>query len=140
MTTLETIDRTVHKTNTIINDIATAQPKLADKEHAHDALRAVLTTLRDRLTPEQANSLGAQLTPLLRGMFYEGWKLGSVPVKMNKEEFLEAVESRLSTPFAGATEELVRDVLATVAASIDPKELDKLKHGLPEDVIDLLPA
>jgi uncharacterized protein (DUF2267 family) len=33
----------------------------------------VLHVLRDRLTPEQAVHLGAQLPILVRGVYYEGW-------------------------------------------------------------------
>jgi uncharacterized protein (DUF2267 family) len=47
--------------------------------HAYIALRAVLHVLRDRLTPEQAVHLGAQLPILVRGIYYEGWRLAAKP-------------------------------------------------------------
>jgi Uncharacterized conserved protein (DUF2267) len=43
------------------------------------ALRSVLHVLRNRLTPEQAVHLGAQLPLLVRGIFYEGWRIAGKP-------------------------------------------------------------
>ena len=52
---------------------------LSDRHHAYNALRAVLHALRDRLTPEQAVHLGTQLPILVRGVYYEGWRLAAKP-------------------------------------------------------------
>ena len=133
-------DTSIQKTKELLSTIE-AEPYVKDEDHALEILRAVLTTLRDRLTVEQANSVGAQLTPLLRGIFYEGWAAGSVPVKMDRSAFLTAVEDRLSEPVDASTEEIVEDVLSALGAAIEPSELVKLKEeALPADVGELVPA
>ena len=48
-----------------------------DRRSAYRALRSVLHVLRDRLTPEQAVHLGAQLPLLVRGIFYDGWRIAA---------------------------------------------------------------
>src|SRR5271165_2158597 len=48
-------------------------------DNAYRALRSVLYVLRDRLTPEQAVHLGAQLPILVRGTYYEGWRIAGKP-------------------------------------------------------------
>jgi uncharacterized protein (DUF2267 family) len=44
-----------------------------DRERAYRALLATLHSLRDSLTRDEAIYVGAQLPPLLRGLYYEGW-------------------------------------------------------------------
>ena len=53
-------------------------PHTDDRHLAYVALRATLHALRDRLGPENAVHLAAQLPMLLRGLYYEGWRLASV--------------------------------------------------------------
>ena len=133
-------ETTIQKTNELLRKL-TSLSYISSEEQALQVTRAVLFTLRDRLTAEEANSLGAQFTPLLRGIYYEGWAAGSVPKKMNKEEFLATVESRLSEPVETDTEELVRDVLTAVGETIEPAELQKLKEEtLPSDIAEMIPA
>ena len=66
-----------------------------DKADAYKALRAVLQTLRDRLPMQEAVHFGAQLPMLLRGLYYEGWKPAQTPIKMSREEFLQAVGEKI---------------------------------------------
>ena len=57
------------------------------------AMRAVLHTLRDRLTPDEAADLASQMPMLLRGMYYEGYNPGSTPLRLRtREQFIEIVE------------------------------------------------
>lgn len=45
------------------------------------ALRSVLHQLRDRLTPQEAIDLAAQLPIIVRGVYYEGWQPLRTPEK-----------------------------------------------------------
>lgn len=70
-------------------------------------LRRVLRALRDRLPPEEASHLASELPMLLEGVFYEGWRPASTPVRIrDRREFLdgmrEPLRSRVPNPGPGA--------------------------------------
>ena len=65
------LDHTVQETNAWLRAVA-EQLHFEDRQHAYNALRAVLHALRDRLPPEVAVHFGAQLPTLVRGLYYEG--------------------------------------------------------------------
>jgi uncharacterized protein (DUF2267 family) len=61
------------------------------------ALRAGLHAIRDRLPAAQVIDLGAQLPALVRGQYYEGWRLTNDPTRIrNREELLARVEHELA--------------------------------------------
>ena len=66
-TTVTLFDATIHTTNTWLKDLM-AILGLDDRQRAYHALRAVLHSLRDRLSVEGAAALGAQLPMLVRGL------------------------------------------------------------------------
>ncbi|WP_342235689.1 DUF2267 domain-containing protein [Inquilinus sp. OTU3971] len=71
-TGLEVFDKTLQTTNIWLNEIGeTLGP---DRQRCYQALRAVLQTLRDRLSVESAAHVSAQLPMLVRGIFYDGWR------------------------------------------------------------------
>jgi uncharacterized protein (DUF2267 family) len=69
---------------------------LADEAEALSVLRGVLHQLRDRLTPEEAIELGAQLPVIVRGIYYEGWRPSRTPEKVrSRQKFLDEVTMKL---------------------------------------------
>jgi uncharacterized protein (DUF2267 family) len=70
-TGLDVFDQTLQKTNIWLKEIM--DDLGPDRQRAYHALRAVLHTLRDRLTVEEAAHLSAQLPLLVRGIYFEGW-------------------------------------------------------------------
>ncbi len=75
MTTgLAVFDTTVQETNLWLKGIMEGL-HTDDRHLAYLALRATLHALRDRLGPENAVHLAAQLPMLVRGLYYEGWRL-----------------------------------------------------------------
>lgn len=60
-----------------------------NEQHAFRLLRAVLHTLRDWLSPEEAAGLSAQLPLLVRGIYFEGWNPSLSPAsKRSKHDFI----------------------------------------------------
>ena len=73
--------------------------ELADEGAAYSVLRSVLHQLRDRLTPEEAVDLGAQLPLIVRGLYFEGWRPHSVPRKIrSKQKFLDELSKEILPP------------------------------------------
>jgi uncharacterized protein (DUF2267 family) len=140
-TGMEVFDTTLQKTNNLLNDVCHEFGWPEERKHqAYSALRAVLHALRDRLPVTEAANFAAQLTMLVRGFYYEGWKPESVPKKMHRQEFLDGVRKQFQYSVDGGAERLVNGVLRALGRHIEPRTLEDIKEELPEDIAELLPA
>ncbi len=102
-------------------------------------LRAVLHQLRDRLTPQEAVDLGAQLPTLIRGIYYEGWRMSKTPQKVrSRDEFLEQVSAKLAPHPLGA-EQATKDVFALLSVTLDRGEILDVIGQLPAGIKGLWP-
>lgn len=110
-----------------------------DRRRAWSALLAALHALRDCLGRDEAISLGAQLPPLLRGFYYEGWHPHAHKLT-NRDAFLERVRDAIKHDMAVDAEQLVRAVLALLARRVPASELDDAKAATPPDIHGLWPA
>lgn len=112
---------------------------LADENEAYHVLRAVLHQLRDRLTPEEAVDLAAQLPLIVRGIFFEAWRPGRTPERVrSKEEFLHGVAAKLK-PHPIPPEPAVRDVFALLSHHCDPGEIADVIAQFPAELKELWP-
>ena len=135
---LETIQTTVQKTHEWIARIAESMHM--EKRDAWKSLRSVLRTLRDRLPRDLGVHFGAQLPMLVRGLYYEAWEPSKVPIKMSREEFLAAVQSRIIANRVIDPVETVQNVLAVVANHIGGGEMQGAIDAFPCHMQSLLPA
>jgi uncharacterized protein (DUF2267 family) len=138
-TGLEVFDQTLQKTNIWLKEIM--EHLGPDRQRAYHALRAVLHTLRDRLTVEEAAHLSAQLPLLIRGIYFEGWHPAHKPTKERaKEEFLGQVAARLKGVEPINPETATRAVLEVLERNIDQAEAAQVRHMLPKALQELWPA
>jgi uncharacterized protein (DUF2267 family) len=137
-TGVEAFDTTLQKTHVWLNGIM-AELGWEDRQKAYLALRATLHALRDRLIPEEAVHLGAQLPMLIRGFYYEGWHPSGKPLKEHREQFLSHLnESFRNDPGVNA-EQVSRAVFRVLAGSISSGEIADVKGLLPKDLEALWP-
>lgn len=81
------------------------------ERRAARALRAGLHTIRDRLPAVDAVDLGAQLPLLLRGLYYEGWRLAAKLVyPLGRREVLQVMEQHLGCDAGLDPEEALKAV------------------------------
>ncbi len=85
-TGLAVFDRTLQETNLWLKELM-ARLGTDDRAQAYGILKATLHALRDRIGPESATHLAAQLPILLRGVYYEGWRIAGTP---SRERHVEA--------------------------------------------------
>src|SRR5579883_1390956 len=120
MTTgVDTFDSTIQETNLWLKAV---EERLGgpDRRRAYGVTRAVLHALRDRIGPENASHLGAQLPTLLRGVFYEGWHMAGTPSKeRHMEEFLGRVRRDLPRAPDLDAEDAARAVIDVLWERID---------------------
>ena len=128
---LAVLDHTVQETNVWLRIVAD-QLQIEDRHHAYIALRAVLHALRDRLPPEVAVHLGAQLPTLVRGVYYEGWHMAGKPTKdRSVQDFSEHVLKELPPQFPMDALTVSRGVFEALWEKLDPGEFAKLMDHLP---------
>lgn len=138
-TGLDVFDTTLQKTNLWLKELMGILG-WEDKHKAYRAMRAVLHTLRDRLTVDEVAQLGAQLPILLRGIYYEGWDPTSHPKKMRHvEEFVATVDEQFREDPNTDPEQITRAVLAVLANRVSEGEIQDVKHTLPVEFQDLWP-
>lgn len=139
-TGLSTFDETVQLSNQWLNELMHAVD-WDDKHRAYRLLRATLHALRDRLPAHEAVQLGAQLPMLIRGLFYDGWRLKETPPsERTKGAFLSHIEAAFRQDPNTDTEALVKEVFKLLARKISQGEIDDVKHMLPADVRTLWPS
>jgi uncharacterized protein (DUF2267 family) len=134
------IERSVEKAHIWLKELA---EELGDEDHqyAYRALRAVLHTLRDRMTVEVAAKFAAQLPTLIRGIYYEDWHPSRTPLAIHDvDEFLDHVakEGRM----AGETEAslAVTAVMRVLREHVTPGEIDGVLAVLPDKLRVLIEA
>lgn len=138
-TGLDVFDTTVQQTNLWLKAI---QERLGseDRHFAYLALRGTLHALRDRLPPELAVRLGAQLPMLVRGFYYEEWHPAGTPSReRHLDEFLEKVGRVFVRERPADIEALARAVLEVLSARLDPGQVSKVIHALPSELRGLFP-
>jgi uncharacterized protein (DUF2267 family) len=131
------LDHTVQETNVWLKAID-EQLALESRHHAYNALRAVLHALRDRLPPDTAVKLGAQLPIMIRGIYYEGWHMAASPSKeRHVEEFSAHILRELPPQFPVNPLMAARGVYEVLWEKLDPGEFEKLMAHLPSALRNL---
>ena len=139
-TGLAVFDRTIQETHEWLQDLM-YEMAWDDRQMAYRGLRATLQTLRDRMTPEEAVHLGAQLPMLVRGFYYEGWKLSNMPWKISrKEEFFDRVREILADDTLRIDyEDLTRAVFKLIRHRVSDGEAEDVTSILPAELAELWP-
>jgi uncharacterized protein (DUF2267 family) len=110
---------------------------LADRELAKRGVTAVLQALRDRLTPDEAHQLAAQLPRELRATWEIGDSPGRRPQKLRRSEFYERVKREGRLGSVREARAMTLAVFAALKAQISPGEADDVLAQLPKDLKDL---
>lgn len=138
-TGLKVFDTTIQTTNVWLDEIM-QKLNWGDRHRAFHAMRAVLHTLRDRLSVDEAAQLSAQLPLLVRGVFFEDWHPAHKPVKeRTRDEFVAHVSESFALDLSGThPREITQAVLAVLEKHVSEGEAESLKHVLPARIRELL--
>lgn len=138
-TGLEVFDTTVQETNHWLK-LMMGELGTESRPVAFGALRGALHAIRDRIGPENAVHLGAQLPMLLRGAYYEGWHPATTPTRERRlDDFIEHVEAQLPRGSATNPGEAAKACFSVMSQCLDPGEMTKLKGILPHEALNLWP-
>lgn len=138
-TGLDVFDKTLQTTNTWLKEIG--EQIGPDRKRCYQALRAVLFSLRDRLSPDEAAHLAAQLPMLVRGIYYEGYRPAGKPDLMrSRDEFLERIGAYLEQTAPLGADDAARAVFHVLDHYLDPGEMAEVKQALPQEIRTLFPV
>lgn len=109
-----------------------------DRQRAWSALLASLHALRDCLGHDEAVYAGAQLPPLLRGLYYDGWHPRARKLT-TRDAFLERIRDGVHHDVAIDAEQVARAVMDLLAKRMPPSELEDAKAATPPAIHHLWP-
>jgi uncharacterized protein (DUF2267 family) len=136
-TGLPVFDTTVQETNLWLKALM-ERLHTDDRHHAYLALRATLHALRDRLGPENAVHLSAQLPMLVRGLYFEGWHMAGTPTKeRTRADFFDHLRRELPKGSAIDPNLAARAVFGVMWEKLDVGEIGKVIDRLPADLQEL---
>jgi uncharacterized protein (DUF2267 family) len=133
-------DKTLAKTNVWLEQVG-RELGWAEPDTVLLALRSVLHALRDRLPPDEAVELAAQMPLLLKGVYFDGWNPSATPVKARtREEFFALVRGPLrGGPMESDAERVTRAVFRVLADHVSQGEIRDVRGALPAELVDLWP-
>ena len=112
-----------------------------DSERVYSVFVAALHAFfRDSLPRNEAVYVGAQLPPLLRGFYYEGWHATGLAAARGREAYLERIRDSLHRDPGIDAEEVARAVFSLLAARMPAAELEDAKASTPKALHYLWPA
>lgn len=103
-------------------------------ETAKYATAAVFHALRDRLTPDEADQVTAQLPLELKAEWEEGETSGRRPLKMHRDEFFERVRHEAGLTSIQEARRMTQAVFAALKKQISPGEAGDVLDQLPKDL------
>ena len=136
---ISVFDSTLHKTHHWLEEIM-EEMGWQDQQKAYVALRATLHALRDRLPPKNAVNLSAQLPMLIRGFYFENWRIEDTPLKYrHQNEFLKLVSKEAPSISEDEIDRAVTAVFQRLNFELSPGEAEKVRKMLPEELRELWP-
>ena len=134
MTGLRVFDETLHATNTWLHEI-TSRMGWDDKQKGYRLLRVCLHALRDRLPVGEAVQLGAQFPILIRGVFYEGWRPSTVPLKTRAiDDFVSPIRDVFSNDPDFDAEAAFREFVDVLKMHVSAGEIEDVQSAMPEEL------
>lgn len=107
------------------------------REVAKLATAAVFHALRDRLTPEEADQVVAQLPQELKEVWEAGERTDRKPVKLHREDLYARVRSEAALPSDREARWMTLAVFAALKEQLSPGEAGDVLAQLPKDLKEL---
>jgi uncharacterized protein (DUF2267 family) len=107
------------------------------REIVKRATAAVFHSLRDRLSPEEADQVVAQLPRELKEAWEAGERSDRKPVKLHREDFYARVREEAALPSDREARWMTLAVFAALKEQLSPGEASDVLAQLPKDLKEL---
>ncbi len=116
-----------------------------NEQRAYGLLRAVLHTIRDWLSLEEAADLSAQLPLLVRGIYFEAWNPSIAPVsERSKHDFILSLTKRLGHDTDVETDVKIDKAITAVFGLLDRHishgEIVQVRNSMKKPLRQLWPG
>jgi len=111
-----------------------------DRKKVFLAMIAGLHALRDCLPRDEAVHVGAHLPPLLRGLYYEGWRPAGRGSLRSHKAFLDRIHEGVHRDIAIDPEQVAHAVFTLLAERLPAAELEDAKSATPSPLRRFWPA
>ena len=111
-----------------------------DRSKVYAALLGTLHALRDSLPRDEVVYVGAQMPPLLRGLYYEGWHPTARVSAKSRDVFLERIHEAVRRDPGIDAEQVAHAVFALLEARLPPGELEDAKAATPKPLRSFWPS
>lgn len=136
--TASQLERSLHVTNTWLERLEELGG-FEDRDRSYAVLKAGLQTLRDRLVPDEAIDMAAQLPVTIRGMFYEGWKPSRTPEKLrDTSDLLAEFQKNLGRGDDVEPKSAMQAVCKLLDERMTEGEVKDVRHMLNADIVNEL--
>jgi uncharacterized protein (DUF2267 family) len=109
-----------------------------EEARALHALRAGLHAIRDRLPPTEVVDLAAQLPAVIRGLYYEGWRLANDPTELRTRAAMVArVRKELGRDARLDAVDVLRSVIHLLVEHVSCGEIHNVMSTLPRPIAAL---
>ncbi len=139
MSEIEELSVAVNATEEWIDDLM-RRLGWSDRRRVYLALLASLHALRDAVARDEAVYIGAQLPPLLRGFYYEGWHPSMRPATRSRTAFLARIHDGVHRDPGIDAEQVAHAVFALLAARLPAAEVEDAKAATPKQLHNLWPS
>lgn len=131
--TPDAFDTAVQKANIWLKDIEAAG-NMRSRFQAYAALRSVLHALRDCAPTAEAIKFSAQMPLMIKGVFFDGWKVSPKPHRLSLKEFDDVLRGGLKEHNGVEPAVALKAVLSAVNRHISPSVLKTFQLVLPSEV------
>ncbi len=138
-------DKYAQEANEFMNKLAKDLGHPDERNRAGMILRAVMHTLRDRITISESFNVLAQLPMFLKAVYVENWKYSERPATYSKiEDFKNEVKKQQELygeqdfNWQKSTEEIIHIVMDHLKQYISQGEIEDIMAQLPEELEELV--
>jgi uncharacterized protein (DUF2267 family) len=137
-TGLDVFDKSLQTTNIWLKEICDELGP--DRQVAWHVLGAGLRALRDRLEPDLAAHLAAELPLVVRGAYYDRYRPSEQPrLTRSRAEFVKSIEADMQNIRPVNAEQAAHCVFEVLNRHVPKGQIDKVRNALPQDVRELWP-
>ncbi len=134
-------DKFAQEGNHFVNELARSLGHPEETGRTSIVLRAVLHSLRERITISESLHLLSQLPMFLKGVYVDNWKYREKPLDLNtREEFAGEVEKHQDQygerefSWDMSTEKIIQTVISALNKYVSKGEFEDIIAQLPEDL------